>query len=449
MTKQVWKWLDTLIVTLAVACSSGAFAKNYAYTDLPETVQAAKAGNTDAQYELGLRYETGEGVDRNYQSAKKWYQAAAEQGHTKALFEMGILHAMGRFTQDTELAKAESKKWFKRLADGYIVVDENFYIWRNRIERKSRLKSGSVSDIADRIAWLRKTSPSGHIEAQRYLGYLYDKGYTVFQSIARNCVEAAGWYEKAALQGDATSQQRMGDLSVVCKGIPADYQKSADWHRRAANQGNVTSQITLSGIYKVGKNGIPVDYKKSAYWLALAAEQGNKVAQKGLGNRYKDGLGVPKDFAIAQSWYEKAAAQGYDPAQQALVDLRRSTGQGSPNAYETLQLLAMLWISLDTVSDITEEPKSLTDSSSVEEAISQCREDVYSRAVRCYSSSVISSCQMVGGCDYEWICQTRRGGRGKCSPGSGYTDKQVEYYCDPKVGIKYDTEELLLAKSCH
>ena len=40
----------------------------------------AKRGSAPAQFNLGLMYDKGEGVKRNYKMAVKWYKLAARQG---------------------------------------------------------------------------------------------------------------------------------------------------------------------------------------------------------------------------------------------------------------------------------------------------------------------------------------------------------------------------------
>ncbi len=45
---------------------------------------AAEGGCVDAQFHLGLIYETGLGTAENKEEAIKWYRRAAEQGHENA-----------------------------------------------------------------------------------------------------------------------------------------------------------------------------------------------------------------------------------------------------------------------------------------------------------------------------------------------------------------------------
>ena len=51
---------------------------------------SAEQGNANAQYDLGIRYENGEGVIQDFKQAVKWYTKSAEQG------DLGCMSLTGR-----------------------------------------------------------------------------------------------------------------------------------------------------------------------------------------------------------------------------------------------------------------------------------------------------------------------------------------------------------------
>ena len=51
---------------------------------LREWVPLAEQGNVEAQYQLGLMYDEGQGVLKDHKTAMKWYKLAADQGHEGA-----------------------------------------------------------------------------------------------------------------------------------------------------------------------------------------------------------------------------------------------------------------------------------------------------------------------------------------------------------------------------
>jgi TPR repeat protein len=56
---------------------------------------AAEAGYADAQYNLGAMYGYGHGVPRDHAKAERWYRAAAEQGDADAQYSLGVMYNCG------------------------------------------------------------------------------------------------------------------------------------------------------------------------------------------------------------------------------------------------------------------------------------------------------------------------------------------------------------------
>mgnify|MGYP006343379143 CR=1 FL=1 len=76
--------------------------------------KAAEQGLADAQYNLGYCYEAGQGVSQDYAEAVKWYRKAAEQGHARAQYSLGVCYVNGRGVQQDY---AEAVKWFRKAAE--------------------------------------------------------------------------------------------------------------------------------------------------------------------------------------------------------------------------------------------------------------------------------------------------------------------------------------------
>ena len=66
-----------------------------AQDDLDTVRQAADQGDAEAQYNLGVIYNNGEGVPKDDAEAVRWFQLAAEQGYAKAQFELGYKYRWG------------------------------------------------------------------------------------------------------------------------------------------------------------------------------------------------------------------------------------------------------------------------------------------------------------------------------------------------------------------
>ncbi len=74
----------------------------------------AEQGDADAQFHLGVMYESGQGVLRSDAEAIKWYRKAAEQDDAVAQFNVGIMYTQGK---DVSPDHAEAALWYRLAAD--------------------------------------------------------------------------------------------------------------------------------------------------------------------------------------------------------------------------------------------------------------------------------------------------------------------------------------------
>ena len=89
-----------------------AFSGDYD-TAFKEFTIAAEEGLSLAQYNLGILYFTGQGVDQDFDEAFEWTKRAAEQGHLNAQFNLGSLYLDG---QGTQVSVLEGVNWFTQAA---------------------------------------------------------------------------------------------------------------------------------------------------------------------------------------------------------------------------------------------------------------------------------------------------------------------------------------------
>jgi len=72
-----------------------AFDRANLKTALKVWMEAAEAGDAEAQNNVGEIYERGLGTEPNYDAAVIWYQKAAAQGNSRAQFNLGTLYEQG------------------------------------------------------------------------------------------------------------------------------------------------------------------------------------------------------------------------------------------------------------------------------------------------------------------------------------------------------------------
>ena len=74
----------------------------------------AEQGEANAQYNLGLMYDKGQGVKQDDVEAVKWYRQAAEQGYAKAQYNLGVMYYQGEGVRQD---KGQAKEWFGKACD--------------------------------------------------------------------------------------------------------------------------------------------------------------------------------------------------------------------------------------------------------------------------------------------------------------------------------------------
>jgi uncharacterized protein len=82
-------------------------------TALHEWQPLADHGDARAQFSLGLLYENGDGVPRDYAKARQWYEKAAAQGDAKAQLYLGLQSSFG---QGVPMDLVEAYMWYSLAA---------------------------------------------------------------------------------------------------------------------------------------------------------------------------------------------------------------------------------------------------------------------------------------------------------------------------------------------
>ena len=290
----------------------------YSTLSMKALTDAAKSGDANAQFELGVRFDQGVGVPINHEDALKWYTQSAEQGHFKAQHNLALKYDSG---VGVKIDSVKAAEWYKKAADqGVIFSQYNLAVLY-------QLGEGVEKNDVIAFSWFLCAAEQGHAVAQYELGINYLNGF----GVKKNITTAARWFSKAADQNLPEAQFELGNLyHYGFNGFNKDPSKGIDLYLKAANQGYAKAQCQLGWIYTFGTDmGIDIskDYAKAVYWLRLAADQDDLGGQESLGAMYQKGHGVKQSDEDAIIWYEKAAEQGSKSAQHE-VSLAYKDGKG-------------------------------------------------------------------------------------------------------------------------
>ena len=156
----------------------------------------ANDGDAAAQFNLGLMYVTGHGVQQDYAAAALWYRKAAEQGYGLAQSNLGVLYRDGRGVPQ---GNAEAVMWFRKAPDQGDAVAQ--YLLGDQYTKGS----GVSQDFAEAVVWFRKAADQGHPVAMLHLGVMYAEG----RGVPQDYVRAHMWFSLAAAHGEQRAVQTL------------------------------------------------------------------------------------------------------------------------------------------------------------------------------------------------------------------------------------------------
>ncbi|KAJ3015459.1 UNVERIFIED_CONTAM: hypothetical protein HDU68_012715 [Siphonaria sp. JEL0065] len=177
-------------------------------------------GHTSAQVLLGVMYENGYGVEKDYSKTYAWYLTASYQGSAGGQDGLGDLYFEGRGVE----------KYYKEA-----------------------------------VKWYTLSANQGNANGQYGLGCMYYYGI----GLDKNEKEAVKWYTQSANQGNADGQYSLGILYAY--GFDKNEKEAVKWYTLSANQGHSSACYRLGEMFRDG-NGCEKDREKARFYFSKAGE---------------------------------------------------------------------------------------------------------------------------------------------------------------------------------
>lgn len=140
--------------------------------------ESAENGVAIAQYNLGVLYFSGRGVEQDYREAYRWTHMAAEQGFANAQANLGTL-----YYNDLGVSEGIEAYW-----------PISFFLRSSRLQEAAR--------------WYQAAANQDHGQAQYFLATLYQAG----SGVERNLVKAYQWAKLAIDNEVAEAEELMAQL---------------------------------------------------------------------------------------------------------------------------------------------------------------------------------------------------------------------------------------------
>jgi TPR repeat protein len=191
--------------------------------------KSAEGNYAKAEFNLGLAYTDGFGVNQNYQQALYHLKIAADMGYSMAQYQLAWMYEEG---------------------------------------------IGANQNYEEAIFWYKKSAAQNYRMALGQLGWMYKFG----RGVEQNYQESAYWYKKAAELGSAKSQYQLAWAYEEGLGVNIDHTLFMFWYTQSAERGYVYAQSRLGWMYLDGIH-TESNNKIAMFWLSEAAKQGDEKAQ--------------------------------------------------------------------------------------------------------------------------------------------------------------------------
>jgi TPR repeat protein len=160
---------------------------------------ASQAGDAESEYQLGLRYEHGDGVPIDYAAAAAWYRKSADHGHVPASAHLGSLYVDGRGVAADPVEAARLVREAAEKGDPAAMDDLSLMYLNGRVVSKDAEKA---------LEWCRNAAGAGHPMAAYRLAFSYYRGDA---GVPVDHVRALAWLivsqERLAAYGDVVERR--------------------------------------------------------------------------------------------------------------------------------------------------------------------------------------------------------------------------------------------------
>lgn len=265
-------------------------------------IKGAQDGDADDQVMIGISFEEGKGVARDYEIALDWYKKAASKGNAAAYYRIGRFYESGLAV---EQSYDNAIEWYLSAA-----VNENVPAIRKLIDFYS-------DNEVEQSKWIKKGMEAG----DSYSAYRYgliieredrDKALRIFEEVSEiDDIHGSALIAILSLGGRLNHYSAEESLALI---------------EKSAEQGNPRSLTFLGWLYEFG------DLKDRDVSMAFllyeeAVRWNNQLAIYNLSRFYGESIAVEGDPGRASDLFNQLSAEIYSDSYYDLMDYARKEGK--------------------------------------------------------------------------------------------------------------------------
>lgn len=256
-----------------------------------------EVGDAPSLRNIGGLYVSGVLGQQDLNTARSYFERAADMGDAQAMLSLGYLYANGMSVAKDPVV---AEDWFRQAADQSL-PEAQFMLARMILDRNA-----DQSEITTALKAMNDAAVAMHPGAMAAVGDLLRTGtYT-----ERDVEKAIGYYKAAGEAGLVEAWTTLGDIYLFAELGAPDIPVAIANYRKGAEMGSAKSMYALAYLF-YHDPGADEKLLKTAYDFArTAAFAWDEQAQLLLGQMYMDDRAVPRDDAQAYFWLDLAASAG-------------------------------------------------------------------------------------------------------------------------------------------
>ena len=314
-------------------------------------IKSAELGNVKAMYNLGLKYELGQGCAKDSHKAYEWYLKSAKGGFKKANLRIDAIGGNLEFGANGFAMNKE------KAAQCYKIAAENGCSWGQCHFGNCLLTgTGIEKNESEAFKWLKEATENKDeicVMAYGNLGYCYEYGtgtdvdlskaaYCYLKYRMNNLSDHWAYTRFNAtikyLENKNLSKEEIifvaNSVTYITNCSPESINDTLKWIIPAAELGDSSALDQLGMAYERGL-GVDVDAEKAEYYLCEAAKLDNVVAIDYLAKWFY-GIGTLKEKNPAKAvlWLEKLYELNNDKAAASKLFYHYFNGDGIEKSLE-------------------------------------------------------------------------------------------------------------------
>ncbi|OHT02917.1 hypothetical protein TRFO_29844 [Tritrichomonas foetus] len=260
--------------------------------------------DSESLFNYANMLHNGEGIERNYSEAIKYYKMAIDKGNADA---------MNSYANMLKDGKGIEQNYFEAIRYYKMAIDKENSNAMNNYAFMLQKGEGIERNYSEAIRYYKMAIDKENSNAMYNYANMLQKG----EGIERNYSEAIKYYKMAIDQGNADAMNSYALMLETGEGIERNSSKAVKYYKMAIDLGNPYAMFNYADMIEK-KSGfiLHINSSESIRYFKMSADHGCLEGILRYAKMLKKGQGTKRNYSEAIKYYKKAIDLG---SMQAMI----------------------------------------------------------------------------------------------------------------------------------